>query len=57
MLFRSGRCVLTTDTFGRASLPMADMFLYYLTLLSDVGISDSDLALMAKTIPAALLGR
>lgn len=51
------RCVLTTDTFGRASLPMADLFMYYMTLLSDAGVSDENLALMTKTTPAALLAR
>jgi uncharacterized protein DUF6282 len=50
------RCVLTTDTFGKAGLPMADLFAYYLGLLVETGVDEADLRRMIVQNPAALLG-
>jgi hypothetical protein len=50
------RCVLTTDSFGPVGLPMADLFRYYLGLLTEFGVADADLRAMAVDNPRKLLG-
>ncbi len=49
------RCVLTTDTFGRAGLPMADLLVYYMGLLVEAGVGDAEVKRMTAENPAALL--
>lgn len=52
----ASRCVLTTDVFGRSSLPEPDEFQLYLGLLHELGVSVEDIKQMSKTNPLSLIG-
>lgn len=49
-------CVLTTDSFGPVGLPMADLFRYYLGLLTEFGVGSAAIRTMAVDNPRKLLG-
>lgn len=49
------QCVLTTDVFGRSSLPEPDEFQLYLGLLHEFGISTEDIKIMSHTNPLFLV--
>lgn len=51
------RCVLTTDTFGPASLREPDLFKLYLGTLRNLGVTDDDLQVMSVKNPAFLAGK
>lgn len=48
-------CVMTTDTFGPASLPEPDQFQMYLGILAELGVSVEDLKTMSSTTPLSLV--
>jgi hypothetical protein len=50
------RCVMTTDTFGRGSLPMPDLFRMYIGTMLECGLSAADLRTMIVDNPRRLLG-
>lgn len=49
------QCVVTTDVFGRSSLPEPDEFQLYLGLLHEFGVSTDDIKLMSHTNPLFLV--
>lgn len=48
-------CVLTTDTFGRASMPEPDNFQMYLGVLNQLGVEPDAIKLMSSGNPKELL--
>ncbi len=51
----AGSCVLTTDVFGRSSLPEPDELQLYLGILLELGVSVEDIKTMSQANPLALV--